>query len=50
MTEHSGSAEPGLVGSWRKVGAPECAQKYPDELTFSAGTYRGARGAEQGFI
>jgi hypothetical protein len=50
MTEQSGAPEPELVGSWRKVDAPECAQKYPDVLTFSTGTYRGARGAEQGFI
>jgi hypothetical protein len=50
MTEQSGTPEPELVGSWRKVNAPECAQKYPEELTFSTGTYRGARGAEQGFI
>ena len=39
-----------LTGSWRKVGAPECAAGYPDEITFSTGTYRGTRGAEQGFV
>jgi hypothetical protein len=39
-----------LTGSWRKVGAPECAAGYPDEITFSTGTYRGTRGVEQGFV
>ena len=39
-----------LAGSWRKVDAPACAEKYPDSLTFSTGTYRGARGEAQGFI
>ena len=50
MTERSGSAEPGLVGSWRKVGSPQCAEKYPEVLTFSTGTYRGVRGPEQRFV
>jgi hypothetical protein len=50
MTERSESSQPDLVGSWRKADAPECADKYPEVLTFSTGTYRGARGAEQGFI
>jgi hypothetical protein len=50
MTEQSASPAPELVGSWRKVDAPECAQKYPEVLTFSTGTYRGARGPEQGFV
>lgn len=39
-----------LVGSWHKVGSPECARKYPDHLTFSAGTFRGTRGETQGFV
>lgn len=39
-----------LAGRWRKVDAPACAGKYPDTVTFSTGTYRGARGAAQGFI
>lgn len=39
-----------LTGSWRKVGAPDCAGGYPDELTFSTGTYRGTRGPAQGFV
>ena len=43
-------SSPSLVGSWTKTGAPSCADKYPDSLTFAAGTYRGARGATQGFI
>ena len=50
MTERSASPDPELAGSWRKVDGPECAQKYPEVLTFGTGTYRGARGAEQGFI
>ena len=50
MTGRTGAPGPELAGSWRKVDAPECAQKYPDVLTFSTGTYRGTRGAEQGFI
>lgn len=40
----------GLRGEWHKVGAPECAARYPDILTFSAGTYRGTRGAARGFL
>ena len=39
-----------LVGTWRKVGTPACAGKYPETITFSVGTYRGARGAGQGMI
>jgi len=50
MTEQSASPAPELVGSWRKVDAPECAQRYPEVLTFAPGTYRGAAGAAQGFI
>jgi hypothetical protein len=39
-----------LVGSWKKVGAPSCAEKYPETISFSTGTYRGTRGASQGMI
>jgi hypothetical protein len=39
-----------LVGAWRKVSAPSCAEKYPDTVTFSTGTYRGTRGAGQGMV
>jgi hypothetical protein len=39
-----------LIGSWRKVGAPECAAGYPVELAFSTSTYRGTRGDSQGFV
>ena len=39
-----------LIGPWRKVDAPTCAEKYPDTVTFSTGTYRGTRGETQGFI
>jgi hypothetical protein len=50
MTEQSQVHEPELVGLWRKVDAPPCADRYPDSLTFSTGTYRGARGEGQGFV
>jgi hypothetical protein len=50
MTDEPGVRPPALVGSWRKVDAPECAQRYPEVLTFAPSTYRGARGAAQGFI
>ena len=39
-----------LAGTWRKKNAPACADKYPDALAFSTGTYRGTRGEQQGFI
>src|SRR5438093_19160 len=39
-----------LVGAWTKSSAPPCADKYPDMLTFAAGTFRGTRGATQGFV
>jgi hypothetical protein len=41
---------PPLAGTWAKVNAPACADKYPDTLTFAGGTYRGTRGANQGFV
>ena len=40
----------GMVGSWSKVTTDACADKYPATMTFSTGTYRGARGADQGFV
>ena len=41
----------GLVGSWTKATKDACADKYPQTLTFSAGTtYRGARGPDQGMV
>jgi hypothetical protein len=40
----------GLVGRWRKVLAPDCADRYPATLVFSEGTYRGERGEGQGMI
>jgi len=49
MTEPT-PPHPEFVGSWRKGDAPACAAKYPDSLTFAAGTYRGARGAQQGAV
>lgn len=39
-----------LVGTWKKVGAPSCADKYPETISFQTGTYRGTRGAGQGMI
>jgi hypothetical protein len=50
ITEPPKAHQPELTGLWHKVGAPTCAEKYPNSLTFSAGTYRGARGKGQGFI
>ena len=50
MTEAPQAKQPELVGNWRKLDAPACAEKYPDSLTFSPGTYRGARGPAQGFV
>jgi hypothetical protein len=46
----SSSASSQLQGRWSKVGGDACADKYPASITFSASTYRGARGAGQGFI
>jgi hypothetical protein len=40
----------GLVGSWAKATEDACADKYPQTLTFSTSTYRGARGPGQGFV
>lgn len=39
-----------LHGQWSKVSADPCADKYPATITFSTSTYRGARGAGQGFV
>jgi hypothetical protein len=39
-----------LVGTWTKATTAACADKYPDRLTFSAGTYRGTRGPAQGMV
>jgi hypothetical protein len=50
MTEQHGPDAIELTGSWRKRDAPGCADRYPDVLTFSTGTYRGTRGEGQGFI
>src|SRR5260370_10265478 len=41
---------PNLVGTWTKVTRTACADKYPATLTFSTGTYRGARGPAQGMV
>jgi len=46
----STSATPDLVGSWRKLTDDPCAERYPAELRFAAGPYRGVRGDDQGMI
>jgi len=47
----SRSEQGSLVGSWqRDDDQPDCAAKYPMELDFGPGTYRGRRGAGQGFL
>jgi hypothetical protein len=46
----SNRSTPSLVGAWAKSRAPSCADKYPDTLTFAAGTYRGTQGPTQGFV
>jgi len=38
------------AGAWAQEGRPSLRRQYPDSLTFSTGTYRGARGDQQGFI
>ena len=40
----------GMVGTWSKATTDACADKYPATMTFSTGTYRGARGPDQGFV
>lgn len=50
MTGEPHTGQPELLGEWAKVGAPRCAEKYPDTLTFTPGTYRGRRGPAQGLI
>jgi hypothetical protein len=45
------SSRPGdLLGTWRKITTSECAEKYPATISFSSGTYRGARGPGQGMV
>ena len=39
-----------MVGTWTKATTAACADKYPATLTFSTGTYRGARGPGQGMV
>ncbi|MDM0109654.1 hypothetical protein QTH97_32370 [Variovorax sp. J22R24] len=39
-----------LVGRWEKVTTHACAEKYPQGITFSTGTYRGTRGPGQGMV
>jgi hypothetical protein len=47
----SDAAQPAsLVGTWKKLSTEPCADRYPATITFSTGTYLGARAPEQGFI
>jgi hypothetical protein len=39
-----------LIGTWHKITAEPCADKYPATIMFSTGTYRGARGPGQGMV
>jgi hypothetical protein len=39
-----------LVGTWRKIDAPECAGRYPHEIEFREATYLARKGPGQGFI
>jgi hypothetical protein len=39
-----------LIGTWHKITTVLCADKYPATITFSTGTYRGARGPGQGMV
>jgi hypothetical protein len=39
-----------LIGTWHKITTSSCADKYPATITFSTGTYRGARGPGQGMV
>lgn len=50
MTAHPGPDDTALTGAWRTRDAPACADRYPDVLTSSTGTYLGARGPEQAGI
>jgi hypothetical protein len=45
------TGRPELGGTWYKAeDAPPCADKYPAVVSFAPGTYRGTRGAGQGFV
>jgi hypothetical protein len=39
-----------MVGTWTKATTAACADRYPATITFSTGTYRGARGPGQGMV
>ena len=39
-----------LAGAWKKVGSPDCAQQYPDEIDFSEATFLAQKGPGQGFV
>jgi hypothetical protein len=51
MTDPGEDIQPAnLVGTWHKITTLPCADKYPATITFSTGTYRGARGPGQGMV
>ena len=39
-----------LVGSWHKITTNACANKYPEKISFAAGTYSGTRAPGQPFV
>ena len=51
MTDPAEDIQPAnLIGTWHKITTLPCADKYPATITFSTGTYRGARGPGQGMV
>src|SRR5438067_12117109 len=50
MVKSENSSATPLVGTWPETTVSTCAEKYRAVITFSTGTYRGARGAGQGMI
>jgi hypothetical protein len=51
MTDPDEDIQPAnLLGTWHKVTTSPCADKYPATITFSTGTYRGARSPSQGMV
>jgi len=50
MTQRPEGSKIDLAGAWRKKERPSLRRQVPDSLTFSTGTYRGARGGPAGFI
>jgi hypothetical protein len=44
------TGQPDLIGRWRKQPGDPCADRYPEEISFSEARYLGTRGADQGMI